>query len=266
MKNEIRIAGGGPAGSAAAIAALSGSAPVRLLERSRFPRHKVCGEFISPEACAIVERLGAWSAFSALRPARICSCMLHFGRYTKRWALEECAFGLSRLALDKLLLERAESLGASVCRGEIADWRNERAPEAPLILAVGRRRNAPRQNRLFGFKAHFEGPGSDAIEMYFDRRGYVGVNPIENGRTNVCGIAPEHTLRSIDFRIDEMLRASERLSERLGPLSRTTPWFTVGPLVFSNTKAVEHPGLYPAGDALGFVDPFTGSGILNALL
>ena len=45
------------------------------------------------------------------------------------------------------------------------------------------------------------------------------------------------------------------------------PWLTVGPLVFSRSfHEWEAKGIYPAGDALGFTDPFTGSGMLSALL
>src|SRR5947209_3052939 len=59
-QTNIRIVGGGPAGSAAAIAACRDGADVGLLEKSRAPRHKICGEFISAEACRILDKLGAW--------------------------------------------------------------------------------------------------------------------------------------------------------------------------------------------------------------
>jgi flavin-dependent dehydrogenase len=51
MTARIHILGGGPAGSAAALAALRQGARngVRVIEKSRLPRHKVCGEFFSPE-------------------------------------------------------------------------------------------------------------------------------------------------------------------------------------------------------------------------
>ena len=56
----IKIVGGGPAGSAAAIAALDGGASVRIVEKSRTPQHKVCGEFLAAETCRVLEELGAW--------------------------------------------------------------------------------------------------------------------------------------------------------------------------------------------------------------
>jgi len=263
----ILVVGGGPAGATAAIAALSEGATVRIVERSRRPRHKVCGEFLSPEALHILDLLGAGKNLALLKPARIRKCRLRFGHREKRWNLVEPAFGLSRFELDKLLLEKAGALGAAVSRGECAVAEKGNGGTAAVVLAVGRKPMASRQDRLFGFKAHFEGPSDDAIELFFGRQGYVGVSPVENGWTNVCGIAPESTLRRHGFDVDEYVAAADPLAERLRPLRRRMRWLMVGPLCFST---VMHPGLndrvYPAGDALGFVDPFTGSGIVNALV
>src|SRR5437870_3338327 len=55
---DLIVVGGGPAGSAAAITAVRGGARVLVLERGRFPRHKVCGEF---ESRAVINASGRWS-------------------------------------------------------------------------------------------------------------------------------------------------------------------------------------------------------------
>src|SRR5579863_3097307 len=262
---RILVIGGGPAGAAAAIAAVTDGVSVRVVERSRRPRHKVCGEFLSPGVLPILDALGVGS-FGGVEPARIRTCRLRFGDRSKRWTLDEPAHGLSRFQLDRLLLDRALALGAVVDRGEPASPDRGITGIAATVLAVGRQPAASRQNRLFGFKAHFEGPADDAIEMFFARQGYVGVSPIENGWTNVCGIAAESVLRGHGFEVDEFVAHFPALAERLRPLRRLMEWLWVGPLSFSRVAAspfTEH--LYAAGDALGFVDPFTGSGILNAL-
>jgi len=263
----ILVVGGGPAGAAAAIAALSEGAAVRIVERSRKRRHKVCGEFLSPEAFHLLDLLGAAKDLAGLEPARIRRCLLRFGRREKRWNLVEPAFGLSRFELDGLLLEKARHLGAAVSRGESAVADPGNGETAAIVLAAGRKAVASGRNRLFGFKAHFEGPADDAIELYFGRHGYVGVSPVENGWTNVCGIAPESALRRHGFDLDEYVAGSDPLAGRLRPLRRRMQWLMAGPLSYSpvaHSQLDEH--IYPAGDALGFVDPFTGSGILNALL
>jgi flavin-dependent dehydrogenase len=266
MKPEIQIAGAGPAGTAAAIAALEEGAAVHLHERSREAHHKVCGEFISPEAFRVLQRLGVSRAFLRLRPPLIRRCILRLRAGVKGWNFDEPAFGLSRLALDRLLLDHAAASGARVTRGEIFQPRQDGTQT--VVLASGRRSAAPRGGRLFGFKAHFDGAADDAVELHFTRFGYVGVSPVENGETNVCGLAPEEALRRHGFHVDEMLAAEPVIAARLRPLSRRMRWLMTGPLSFSRVAdaSAAAPQLYPAGDGLGFVDPFTGSGILNALL
>lgn len=265
--NAIRILGAGLAGSAAAIAALSESAAVRLFEKSAVPRHKVCGEFLSPGASRILEALGVWQDFLGLGPARIRRSVLHIGLRAKHWQLPECAFGLSRYQFDRLLFDRAVLLGAEVNREQAAGQCAVGDSGAPVVIATGRSAVARRGSRLFGFKAHFEGPTDDAVELFFFEDCYVGVSAVENGITNVCGIAPESTLRQHNFQMDELLDRWRPLRERLGPLTRSMRWLTTGPLVFSRAGYDRpQPAIYPAGDALGFIDPFTGSGMLNALL
>jgi hypothetical protein len=83
----------------------------------------------------------------------------------------------------------------------------------------------------------------------------------------VCGLGPETLLNKVNFEIDELIGSYAALSERLSPLSRSMKWLHVGPLVFQNSlKQKPAPGIYSAGDALSFVDPFTGSGLLSAAI
>lgn len=228
---------------------------VRLHEKSRFPRHKVCGEFLSPEIVPLFDRLNMLDAFHAAGPAKIRRLILRFRRREKRCSLPETAFGLSRYTLDQMLMEHAMQRGGSMAT-EACDSR---------IIAHGRKAIAPRGRRLFGFKSHFTGSGDDAVELYFFNGFYMGVSSVENGITNVCGLGPEHLLRARNFEIDEVVAGFEPLRERLRPLTRTMDWLTTGPLVFE-THFEPVKGVYPAGDALSFVDPFTGSGIVSAIL
>jgi hypothetical protein len=165
------------------------------------------------------------------------------------------------------LLSKAAVLGAAVHYGVACGNRQVDQTVAPLIVAYGRKPSTARGERLFGFKAHFEGPSDDAVELFFDACGYVGVSGIEERLTNVCGIARESILQKHGFEFDEFVRRSLPLAERLAPLRRRMRWLVVAPLSFSYpppTNGEDH--VYMAGDSLGFVDPFTGSGILGALL
>ena len=267
---SVRIVGGGPAGSAAAIAALSETRSVHIFEKSCFPRHKVCGEFLSPEIAPLLESLGIWQQFLRLRPAHIKGMILHFGARASQSQLPEDAFGLSRYEFDRLLFEKAIAAGATTARQRVEPV-SFAAPDSSNssnceVLAIGRKSIAAAGQRLFGFKAHFEGPVNDAVELFFFRGCYVGVSAIENGITNICGIAPEQVLRACEFHIDDLLTGWPPLACRVRPLSRMSGWLTVGPLVFGGQwQHFTGRDMYPAGDALGFIDPFTGLGLVTAV-
>jgi menaquinone-9 beta-reductase len=254
----VNIIGAGPAGGAAALAALSEGAAVTLYEKSKFPRHKVCGEFLSPEILPLIESLDLGPAFFAARPARLTRAALHSGRHQKHFRFPEPACSLSRFAFDHLLLQESLRRGAAVRMQT-----KQEAAIGPTVIAHGRQLPAPKGGRLFGFKAHFRGPVDDAVEMFFFRGGYAGVSPVEDGSVNVCGLAPEELLRAHDFHPEPLF--SEALRARLHSLEQSFDWLMTGPLVFHH-KFETQSDVYLAGDAMGFVDPFTGSGILSALL
>lgn len=251
--NELQILGGGPAGAAAALAALNAGAQPRFIERSHFPRHKVCGEFLSPEILSVLNDLGVHDQFLALRPHRVTRMSITLGSVTKTAVLGEPAFGMSRYAFDQLLWSEAVAQGALAGEGGVH------------IIATGRpATNGIRGNRLFGFKAHFEGPKDDAVGLFFLDRAYVGVNCVENGMTNVCGLAPESLLKAVNFEPDALTGLNAALRERMKPLNRTMNWMFTGPLEYG--QKWQRTDAYLAGDALSFVDPFTGSGVLSAVL
>jgi menaquinone-9 beta-reductase len=257
----ILIAGAGPAGSSAALAALGEGAAVRLYEKSHFPRHKVCGEFLSPEIQPALESLGVWNDFLRAGPCSIRSVQLHFGRREKAWRLPAPAFGLSRYRFDQLLASAAVSRGADLVCGTLHPAVGE-----TTVVAHGRKAAAQKGSRLFGFKAHFTGPASEVVELFFQSGAYAGVSSVENGITNVCALAPESRLAAHGFDIDRLVQSWGPLRDRLAGLSRTMDWLITGPLLFGRARHANSANHYPAGDALGFIDPFTGSGILSAVL
>lgn len=263
MRDRIQIVGGGPAGASAALAALREGVSVHVFEKSRFPRHKVCGEFLSPGILRVLGDFGLTGAFDALGPAPVKRAMLCFGRREKNFRLPEIAWGLSRAAFDHLLLRAAEERGAVVTHSTPTSF------DKPVVVARGRHfasTASDRGQRLFGFKAHFRADAGDAVELYFFNGCYVGLNAVEDGLTNVCGIAPERLLARFGFEHDELLQSCEPLRARLQGAERIMPWLSTGPLRFENRFRVDpEPGVYAAGDALSFVDPFTGSGLLAAL-
>lgn len=254
---KVHIVGGGPAGTAASLAALQQGAAVTLIEKSTLPRHKVCGEFLSPGIVQAFEALGLWPDFLNQKPSEIRRMSIRIGRRLLQSNLPEVAFGLSRYRFDAMLFEAAKRAGAAVAR---------ESSEPPQIVSVGRTTSVTKGDRLFGFKAHYHGPQSDSVELFFTGGYYVGINCVEDGITNICGLARESTLKAAGFEPDELIERSPELRDRVQPLQRSMNWMFTGPVAFRHRFQEKESTAYFAGDALSFVDPFTGTGLLSAVL
>jgi flavin-dependent dehydrogenase len=252
------IIGGGPAGAAAALVILQAGGRPEIYEKSPFPRHKLCGEFFTPEVLPVLEQIGAAGRFLAAGPARVTHAELHFQKHSRRFRLPEPAFGLSRYVFDDLLLRTALGRGAALRR------RRASFPARPAVWAIGRWIVSHRGRRAFGFKAHFDGPAGDAVELFFFEGGYCGLCAIEGGRTNVCGLAGEDLLREYAFAPARLLGSIPHLRGRLAALTPATRWHISGPLRFGFAEMPD-AAVLAAGDAVCFVDPFSGSGLLGAV-
>src|ERR671933_106926 len=118
---DVIIVGGGPAGASAAIHLAGRGARVLLAEQKRFPREKLCGEFISPECLEHFARLGALERMEAAHGACVARTVFYApsGRsltVPSAWFAGggEAALGLSRAEMDARLLERARESGVCV--------------------------------------------------------------------------------------------------------------------------------------------------------
>jgi menaquinone-9 beta-reductase len=115
------VVGGGPAGASVAIHLANGGARVLLAEQKKFPRAKLCGEFISPECLLHFERLGVADKMLAAGGTRLNETVFYSRRgaglsVPSEWlgAGGSAALGLSRAEMDARLLERARLSGVEV--------------------------------------------------------------------------------------------------------------------------------------------------------
>ena len=300
---DFAILGAGPAGCAAALELAQSGARVGLLEKAAFPRDKLCGEFLSPEVARILDDLGCGPQFRAAQPASIERGVVVTPSGARlEFPLPAPAYGLSRLRFDHLLAEAAQQAGAELIeKVEIAggdrhsclsqlpasqtlearDGRRFRA--RAVVLAAGRHSllqplhslpsplrpspaapgwaNTGRSGAYFGFKAHYEGDCAGRVELYFFRGGYCGLAPVEGGRVNLCCLVEKSLLAGCSA--EQLLAKVPALRARLAGLRRTEPFLHTGPVAMGWRRPP--PGLFPAGDAALFVDPFTGDGIALAL-
>ncbi|RJX38872.1 NAD(P)/FAD-dependent oxidoreductase [Paenibacillus pinisoli] len=120
MIYDAAVLGAGIAGSAAAKALASRGWSAVLLDRQRFPRHKVCGEFLSPESLETLARLGLLEPVQSLSPSRITqtSLFLENGGVI-RIPLPDAALGVSRYSLDSAFHREASAAGASIREGAV---------------------------------------------------------------------------------------------------------------------------------------------------
>ena len=118
---DLLVVGGGPAGAALAALASRTGARVLLVERARFPRDKVCGEFVSAEGCEVLQRLGVLGELISVGAPRIDSCRIS-GRRGNRVDAPlphppgrgAPGMGISREVMDAVLLEYAGRCGVEV--------------------------------------------------------------------------------------------------------------------------------------------------------
>lgn len=184
----ITIVGGGLAGLTLGIGLRQRNVPVVIRERGRYPRHRVCGEFVSGRGQASLQRLGLDKLF--LRAGAISAETAAFFSNRARSPLRRLpspAFCLSRYLMDEVLAREFLRLGGDL-------HANERWLEAELgagcVRASGRRVQPVEGGwRWYGAKAHASQVELEAdLEMHLAANGYVGLCRLAGGEVNVCGL------------------------------------------------------------------------------
>lgn len=259
LKRSITIAGGGLAGLSLAIALRLRGIAVKVIEAGSYPRHKVCGEFISGVTDETLNALGIADLFDDAR--RHVSLAWHDrGRRFLTNSLPVPALGISRFALDERLSERFTSLGGELLTGT----RARPEPAEGFVWAAGRR---PRPGRWIGLKAHVRMPTAADLEMHSGTNGYAGLAGVEDGWTNVCGLFLLD--REIHARGPDLLPAylDTGGNSRLATALRAAEWrdgsfSTVAGFELGLQTPVS--GLLCVGDAESMIPPFTGNGMSMA--
>ena len=288
------VVGAGPAGSAAALVLARGGRRVLLLEKDRFPRPKVCGEFLSSDAVSSLRKLGVLASVERAVPERIARGSLHWPRgRSVSFDLPATAYGLSRRVLDDLVARAATDAGADTrfdarvlsidapgadgFRVRFSQKEAEREVRASFVVgawgrwdALDRRLDRGFQragSRYFGWSRDYEGNTSalaGQVRLYFFPGGYCGLSRVEEERVNLAGVVSEGVLRGQKAVWEGVLAHARRSNGALdADLSALAPGPTgflgTGP-VFFTAKPPSEEGILMAGDAAGVIDPFSGEG------
>jgi 2-polyprenyl-6-methoxyphenol hydroxylase-like FAD-dependent oxidoreductase len=258
MNRPLTIAGGGLAGLSLGIALRLRGVQVRLIEAASYPRHRVCGEFISGITERELDSLGIRDLFASAK-LHTTTAWFDGERPMLSRTLPAPAYGLSRYFLDAELAERFTKLGGELHCGKRFDGDGE-----GVAWATGRMKT---ESEWIGLKAHFDNLALDAdLEIHLNNGGYIGLTRVENDRVNVCGL----------FRRCEAVSGGHAViaATRDAGLTRLAGRLSDARAVEGSLKGVSHFSLgwqrerdddrVSIGDSAAMIPPFTGNGMTMA--
>lgn len=273
MSFDVIIVGAGPGGSMAALVLSRAGKRVLVLEKSTFPRAKVCGDSLNPRCWPLWKKYGLTERFNELPHFKITGFTLEqegtpIVRHTFR---DHQARTVERGALDHWLAQEAQASGAHYQFGvtvrNITDGRVAASSgdyEAPIILGadgrnsvVGRMSQLARPSGRCGrvaWQSFLDAPSlGDHVHMNVFPEGYYGINRIDATRANTSLVLFAEAKVSPDEIMRRYLPGATGQSwKSLHPISRR-PW------------NVTNGQFWLVGDAARPLEPLTGEGIYSAL-
>jgi flavin-dependent dehydrogenase len=280
-KFDLIVVGAGPAGSASAALCAQAGKSVLLVESSRFPRDKVCGDCLNPSVWPVLEALGVSSRVRTLpksSPKVIRFSTSEHEGVELPLPENQGEVVIRRKEFDALLVERAQELGVifqdgtpvTSLRNISGKWEvttaNGIIGRAPRIIASdGRNSTVARHLRMhsswqhddrIGLQTHIPHPSGyqGALEMHLYRHGYGGLADLGNGLANLCLVANSGSMLKL-----------RREAELRYDVQSAIVWRSITPISRPRARYIARNGVFLAGDAACVIEPFTGEGIAFAL-
>ena len=264
---SVQIVGGGLAGLTLGLRLRQFGVPVDLYEAGSYPRHRVCGEYLSGRGHDFLRSLIPEEILDQAGACRSAGLKVYRGdRKLRDETLPRPALCLSRYRLDQLLADRFTNAGGQL------HLRTRPTPAAAegWVTATGRQPAVREEGwRWIGIKAHALdlSMGRD-LEMHLTPYGYVGLCAVEENRVNVCGLfRTRETIPDLARNWRNWLSGEpgSALHRRLQGVRWDEDSFSsVSAISLRPRRAAEQSGVR-IGDALTMIPPLTGNGMSMAV-
>lgn len=281
MISDVVIIGGGPAGLAAAIGLTEQGIYPLVLEAGCYPAHKICGEFISPEALPLLKKWG-------IHPTPITHVEFHLPHLQYDFPFPQMAGGYSRFSLDAQLADYARKRGAviqtetsvqSINPPSINNFHEITLADGTtiqskrLIVAMGRipsHQTKKLKMPYIGLKAHYEGVNSkETLKMFSFPGTYIGISPIEKGKCNVACLVKRDLFEkfpSSHHFIQQLMSQNGVFKATLSEGNCLFPeWLCTQAPPFGVRATPSWQQTYFVGDAAGTIHPAAGDGLAMSL-
>ncbi len=263
----IHIVGGGLAGLSLGIALRRREIPATIWEAGHYPRHRVCGEFISGRGLRVLRELGLYEGLTSAGAIHARNARFFFGDAASPVRpVAPPAVCFSRYKMDALLARNFQACGGELRQNAA---RRERCFGEGTVRATGRRVQPVTGGwRWFGLKVHAGNvPLTADLEMHCVPGQYVGVARIEDDKVNICGLFRRPAGESVSARsVRDLLRGSpgSLLERRLEhAVCDESSFCTVAGLHLAPQRATRREECC-IGDALTMIPPATGNGMSMA--
>lgn len=284
----IIVVGGGICGLLTATQLVRADIPCILIERKKYPFHRVCGEYISNETKPFLKRLNLFPELDLPEISRFQLSSIT-GK-SKTLPLQLGGFGISRYSFDNFLYEQAVLSGVdflleedvesiSYIENHFSVKTNKRSLEADFVIGChGKRSKVDVQmHRTFiskrspyvGIKHHvIADHPRDLIALHNFPGGYCGISRVENDITNLCYLTHRDNLRQYK-NIRDMESSVLCRNPLLKKIFEQAEFIfdkpeTINEISFETKFAVEQHVLM-GGDAAGMITPLCGNGMSIAM-
>lgn len=287
---DIIVIGGGLAGLISAIKLSRQGYQVLLIEKKKYPFHRVCGEYISNEVKPYLEKEGLFP--SALNPSSINKFWLTSVSGKKAvLPLEMGGFGISRYAFDQYLVNIATDTGVQLCLGDavlecsfdddhfkVQSAKGDRYEAKYVIGAFGKRsildkhlkrpfiqKKSPYVGVKYHIKTDFP---QDVIALHNFDGGYCGISKVEDDMYNLCYLSHRDNLRKCG-NIPAMEEMMMWKNPHLKALYANSEFVFKTPEVINEISfekkqpVVDH--ILMVGDTAGLITPLCGNGMAMAI-